>query len=244
MADGRSDTADFALNPRPTIALHHVGEEREPVLVVDNATRSPQALVDFAATETPFEPVVPGVNGYPGIRAPAPRKYVADLVAALSPLIERAFGLQGVEQGRVQCAFSMVTLPPEDLIVAQRLPHVDTVDPLQFAVLHFLCGEEFGGTAFYRHRSTGFETLSPERAAVYQAELAREVARQPPPAAYVVGDTPLHTQTAAFDARMDRVLVYRSRVLHSGQVRPDDPLSADPRKGRLTANVFLNYRPA
>jgi hypothetical protein len=243
MAGGQADTLDFALNPRPKITLHRVGQEREPVLVIDGASRAPEALIDFAATQAPFEPVVPGVNGYPGVRAPAPRAYVANLVDALRPLIETTFGLKGASRGRVQCAFSMVTLPPQALILAQRLPHVDTVDPLQFAILHFLCGEDFGGTAFYRHRATGFETLTPERTPIYQAELAREVALQPPPAAYVIGDTPLHVQTATFEARMDRILVYRSRVLHSGQVRPGDPLAADPRKGRLTANVFLNYLP-
>ena len=43
------------------------------------------------------------------------------------------------------------------------------------------------------------------------------------------------------DAVFDRVLIYRSRVLHSGQIDPTVGLSADPARGRLTANIFLNY---
>lgn len=44
------------------------------------------------------------------------------------------------------------------------------------------------------------------------------------------------------DAAFDRLLVYRSRQLHSGLVAGSG--SADPRDGRLTANIFLTYRPA
>ena len=236
-----SDSTDFVLNPTPTLALHHVGHEQEPVIVVDNLSLKPQALIDFAATRVTFAPVAPGINGYPGLRGPAPRDYVTEVVLALRPMLDQAFGLRGAAPARVQCAFSLVTLQPEELIVAQRLPHVDTTDSHQFAILHFLCDARFGGTAFYRHRSTGYETLTPERQAPYQVRLARELALYPPPPAYVSGDTPLHVQTAAFEARMDRLLIYRSRVLHSGLVRPGDPLDADPRRGRLTANMFLNY---
>jgi len=37
------------------------------------------------------------------------------------------------------------------------------------------------------------------------------------------------------------VLVYRSCLLHCGLIPPDMPLIANPAKGRLTANIFVNY---
>jgi len=235
---------DFALNPEAELSVRRIGREGEPVVVVDRALRDAGSLVDCAAEESRFAPPPAGENFYPGILAPAPLDYVGAVVRAMDPLLREVFALQGVGLARATCNFSLVTLAPEALNTAQRLPHVDTDDALQFAFLHYLCDERFGGTAFYRHRSTGFETLRPERASAYGAALARELGDHPPEAAYIAGDTPLFEETAAFDARFDRLLVYRSRVLHSGRIRPDAPLSADPRKGRLTANIFVNYAAA
>ena len=37
----------------------------------------------------------------------------------------------------------------------------------------------------------------------------------------------------------DRLVIYRGSLLHSGIIAPGTPLSADPRHGRLTANLFV-----
>ena len=48
----------------------------------------------------------------------------------------------------------------------------------------------------------------------------------------------------SFDATFNRVLIYRSRRLHSGSVTPACGYSDDPRRGRLTANAFFYIRAA
>lgn len=224
-------------------AVLRVGQEAEPVLVVDDAAADPGALIDCAARDTTFAAPAAARNFYPGLLAPAPLAYVESLARALDPHIRQAFDLGDVVLGGAVCNFSIVTLAPNRLNLAQRLPHVDTVDPLQFAILHYLFASDLGGTAFYRHRTTGFETLSPERVEAYQTALDAEIAGREPDPAYVIGDTPFHARTAGVDARFNRALVYRSRLLHSGQIAADAPLSPDPRHGRLTANIFLTYRP-
>lgn len=226
----------------PRISAVQVGQEREPVVIVDNAVADPARLVDCAAIDAVFAPPSEGRNFYPGVLAPAPLDYVGSVVRALDPVIREAFDLGTVKLGRATCNFSIVTTPPPALKPAQRLPHVDTVDPLQFAVLHYLCAPEFGGTGFYRHRSTGFETLTPDRLARYEAALALEQREYAPAGAYVVGDTPLFQQTHSIDAAFNRLIVYRSRLLHSGEIDSTAGLSADPRQGRLTANIFVTYR--
>jgi hypothetical protein len=232
---------DFALSRQPDLSLRHIGSEGEPLLQIDGLLQGPQALVDYAATEGRFEPAYGPGGGYPGVRAAAPLDYVEAVVRALDPFLREAFGLTGVRLGNAECNLSLVTLPPASLVAAQREPHVDTGDPLQFAFLHYLCPESFGGTAFYRHRSTGFETLPPDRLDAYQA--ARDAERRDEAAAgYIDSDTGAFVQIAATDARFNRLVIYRSHLLHSGKIAPDAPLSADPRRGRLTANVFLTYR--
>lgn len=219
-----------------------VGEEAEPLLILDEAVDAPHVLIDIAARDAAFDAAFEGENFYPGKLAPAPLDYVGGLSRALDPLIREGFGLSDVALGRASCNFALATLSPKGLTSAQRIPHVDTVDPLQFAILHYLCDPVLGGTAFYRHRSTGFETLTTERLAPYQAALDAELAASPPSHAYISGDTAQFVRTRLVEPAFNRVIVYRSRVLHSGHIPRPANLSSDPRKGRLTANIFLTYR--
>jgi hypothetical protein len=96
MASARAHSYDLSVNPRPQVALSHVGIEREPVLLIDNLLNDAAAMVETATWEVAFVPAGNPDGGYPGLRAPAPRKYVEGVVRALSPIIERAFDLRGV----------------------------------------------------------------------------------------------------------------------------------------------------
>lgn len=233
---------DLSLNPDMEISVQTIGEERQPLLVVDRVMRRAASLVDFAAEQARFEPSAFYGTLYPGIMAPSETTYVNTLVAALRPAIEDAFDLRDAQPVSAKCNLCISTLRPEELAPEQRVPHVDTVDPMQFAILHYLCDDSFGGTGFYRHRSTGFESLSAEREPIHREALARELAAAPPPKAYVDRDMEHYAQIASVDCRFDRVVVYRSCLFHSVSIAPGAELSPDPRNGRLTANIFLNYR--
>lgn len=67
---------------------------------------------------------------------------------------------------------------PQSLAPIQRLPHVDGLEPDRLAILVYLSGAETGGTAFYRQRATGYETVDaarfdarPNRALIYRSHL-------------------------------------------------------------------------
>ncbi|WP_082516112.1 DUF6445 family protein [Sphingomonas sp. Leaf412] len=228
-------TARFPLSPTLRATTRIVGRDREPVVTIDGLSRDPAALVDEAAVAA-FAPAHGPAGGYPGLRAPAPLDYVGDVVRALTPAIVAAFALPtGARPRHAECSFSLVTLPPHDLVPAQRAPHVDTTDAHQFALLHYLCDARFGGTAFFRHRATGFEAITPDRLAAYDAARAAEPAGQ----GYATCDHAAFETIGAVDAAFDRLVVYRSRLLHSGVIPDPGALDADPRTGRLTANIFL-----
>jgi len=235
---------DLGLNTSVSTSLELVGNEKEPVVTVDGLLRNPGALVDFAAREVEFTPAWTRKGGYPGVRAPAPINYANKLVRALTPLIEKAYSLRNMKPVQASCYLSLVTLRPEQLTPFQSIPHIDIADPLRFAFLHFLCDGQFGGTSFYRHRATGLETINYQQEPTYLKTRDRELAEKEPGAEYINGDTAHYEKTATIAARQNRVLIYRSQLLHSGQIPPGMNFSADPRKGRLTANVFVSYRPA
>jgi len=235
----------FATRDDFAVEVIELGAERRKVAVLDGVFQNPEALVDHAADHAEFSPLKEAGNFYPGVRAPAPRAYAAALYEALKPVFAEVFGVDLEGRFKASAAFSLATLQPEQLNTAQRLPHIDTTDPRQFAVLHYLCDPRHGGTAFYRHRSTGFESLDEDRAPTCYAALKHELDQgQEPPPAYVVTSTPLFEQIGRVEARFDRVAIYRSQMLHSGLIDPTSGLSDDPRLGRLTANSFFTFERA
>lgn len=219
----------------PDIVARWIGAERQPIAIVDHFHPDPQALRDAAAIAR-FEPAR---RQYPGIRAELPDDYFHSVRPALSRVLEQVFGHRG-RVALLDASFSMVTLPPERLSIEQRLPHFDAVERDRIALVHYLGTDDSGGTAFYRHRATAFETIDATRASAYLDGVRDEVRRAPPPPTYIGGSTPAFEQLSAVDARCNRAVIYRSALLHSGLIPPGIVPSADPREGRLTVTAFLS----
>jgi hypothetical protein len=232
----------IGLNPAARVRIVPVGRSREPVIAVEDALLDPQAAIDQAA-QLSFEAADEGRGGYPGVRAKAPRALAEALAEGATPLIERVFGLGRASLARIDASFSIVTAPPEALHPMQRIPHIDTRDPRRIAILCYLGRATLGGTAFFRQDSTGLEQVGPDRFDSYHAARRADVARLPPEGGYPGAGTPGYSETAHFEARFNRLLVYRSCSLHSGIIPSDTRLSADPRLGRLTVNIFLDFGP-
>ncbi len=126
----------------------------------------------------------------------------------------------------------------------QSVPHFDGFDRTHIASVHYLCTEEFGGTSFYRHRSTGYETMDAQRIVEYAPRLKAEVmGLNTRSFTYIRGDTALFERTASVEAKFNRAIYYRSNVLHSGDIPANISMPAQPRKGRLTANTLGVIRP-
>ncbi len=236
------ESASFAFAPAPSVARHLIGNECQPLIAIDGVMTDAGPLVDFAVAQGGFGADMAGL--YPGQRAPLPLDYVRGLVARLDPLIRETWRLGAVKLVKADCVYSLVTTRPETLEPYQRIPHIDAANPLHFAALHFLCGPPFGGTAFFRQNATGFESITPERELAYAHARDAALSETPAPARYIGGGDAAYMRTALIDAAFDRLLLYRSNMLHSGHIPDPGALSADPARGRLTANIFIGYRPA
>ncbi len=216
-----------------TVGVRRVGREAQPVAIIDGFAPDPDALRAAAASAR----FAPAGQHYPGIRAPLPPGYFAPNVALLNTLLADLFG--HANGARVlDAAFSIVTAEPAALSVEQRLPHVDALDPGRIALVHYLAAGDPDGTAFFRHRSTGFETLDTARSRTYLPTLRAELAGGIVAAAYP-GDDALFELLDIVPARDNRAIVYRSAMLHSGSITPGRALPADPATGRLTVTAFL-----
>ena len=222
---------------RPDIVARRIGGERQPIVVVDHFHPDPDVLRS-AAQATRFEPAR---HHYPGIRAALPDDYFDRVRPVLAMVLREVFGhAEAIDL--IDASFSIVTTPPAALTPAQRLPHVDAVQPGRIALVHYLTPGDGDGTAFYRHRATGFETIDAARSDAYLAGIKRELDGAAPPPAYIGDGAPWFERIAGVEARYNRAVIYRSAMLHSGAIRPGATLSADPAAGRLTVTAFLAAR--
>lgn len=171
-----------------------------------------------------------------------PLDYVSGAVRALDPLIRTTFGIPQAVLANAECFFSIVTTRPGDLQPLQKVPHIDTTSMLHFAVVHFLCDGPFGGTAFYRQNATGFENITPIREGEWARQRDQGILTMPDEAGYIDEGSDDYQRIGFVAAKFNRLILYRSHLLHSGLIPPGMPMSDDPATGRLTANFFIGYR--
>lgn len=218
-----------------SVVARRIGREAEPIAIIDNFAPNAEALRRFAAQQR----FAPAGRHYPGIKAALPAEYLQAQGPLIGTILRDVFGVAG-KVSILEADFSMVTALPASLSIAQRLPHVDALEPGRVALVHYLVPGGTDGTAFYRHRATGYETVDTMRSETYFASLQRDLVGGAVPESYITGDTALFEQTAALPGLYNRALLYRSRMLHSGAIAADATLSDDPATGRLTITGFFS----
>ncbi|ALS99900.1 DUF6445 family protein [Lacimicrobium alkaliphilum] len=219
------------------LTVQHIGHEQQPLLIVDDFVPNPGGLIDFAMQQTN---VLPADGQYPGLRSPAPPAYGQFLLEQLVLHLISFFGASAGELGKADCYYSLVSTPANELTLLQRLPHFDRPHPDELAIIHYLCNEQHGGTSFYRHRSTGFESVTAERQSEYQHRLEADLRESALPTGYINGDTSVFERIASIPARFNRALIYRCSSLHSGDIGPDYGYDLNPLSGRFTIASFLS----
>ena len=229
-------SSPLALAADARIRLDHFGSEAQPILSVAGALADADAVVEIAARHS-FRPI--GAF-YPGIRAQVSERIAMPLVEPLLGDLQSAFTLSALPSFR-ECYLSLVTHSPQDLAPIQRLPHFDGTEPTRLAVLLYLDRSERGGTAFYRQRDTGFESVDEMRYEPYRSALAQAVERHGlPEAGYIGGDTEIFERTHRVSDQYNSMVVYRGNTLHCADLPIDFVPDDDPASGRLTLNLFLD----
>lgn len=226
---------DLELHPDFTINKLAIGSEGTPLIVIDNFVANAESLVEIASGRTYLEPF----RFYPGLRAKAPLSYQRLIIEKLKPTLVECFGVDPFRMQFSMAHFSLVTKSAGELDPLQTVPHIDTSEP-GLATVHYLFKGDFGGTAFYRHRATGFEVITEERRVPFLSLLHQQLAGpSAPPNEYINGDTPLFEQISSQQGVFNRMLVYRRNSLHSGAIPKSFVPSVNPSRGRLSLNCFL-----
>ena len=224
--------------------LSRVGAEQSPVVIIDEFSGRVDEVIEIAEQLAPY----PRVDSYyPGVRRVITRDdkraddYVVEVCERAGQFIGGAFDLE--QFTLVEASFSIVATPPGKLSPAQRSAHFDSPDPNYLALLHYLRVPRGSGTAFYRQRSTGIERVSEASVARFVTAAQRESALLPPDSGYITGSNDFFEQIGVVEAVPDRLIIYQGSLLHSGVIPSGMTFSADPREGRLTANLFIRGGP-
>ena len=223
------------------VLVTEIGQERTKVVIIDDFVANPHAVIEQAAALAPFPQIAD--NYYPGVRrmlrqGEAAYHYVRSVCGVLPPVLQRVYGVMRFHVR--EASFSMVTQRPETTQLIQRVPHFDTLNPADFAVLHYLSPTPFGGTGFYRHRRTGFERVSQARYQLYLDALDEDLrAYGPPEARYITGSSPAFERLGGSEGRFNRLIIYPGALLHCADIDPSFTFASDPRTGRLTGNIFI-----
>lgn len=227
---------DLVFNADARIEILRVGDSEEPVVVVDNVLVDPDALIEHAA-QAAFD-LPPAASRYPGLVAPLPDTYRNQVAQLLLGPMAGSFGVNPGFRPPSYGFFGLATVGPEAMTPAQAAPHIDSHRLNSFATVHYLSPAAFGGTAFYRHKATGYEVVTPIRSDGYRRLRRQELeAHKDRPLEEV---RQLYEEIAHVEARFNRLIFYRAGLFHSACLTAGVDLGNTPRTGRLTANMFFN----
>ncbi len=217
--------------------MRTIGVEQQPLLVIDDVLLNADEMVDFAA-DTVFEPAQ--ATYYPGVNANLPPPYLRTLLPVLRPTFARGFGIPRDLALHAYGFYALATHGLDQLGPLQRIPHYDQVDPMCLAMVHYLC-RDHGGTGFFRHDLSGYESITQLRRDRYMSQIKTELDELGDGLDSFAGPwTPNYTLIDEVELKFNRLVLYRSHVLHCA-LFDQSCLSRDPRIGRLTANSF--FRP-
>lgn len=224
------------LHPDFRYHIYYVGNEKIPVLVVDNFLAEAEALLGFAVKFGEFRD---GADYYPGIQSKVPDFYSLALQTYLRDIVCQTFSIVPEKISHSQSMYSMVLTPPQRLAPPQSRPHTDTINKNKIACVHYLCTPDKGGTSLYRHKASGFETLTPERMDTYAQHLERELQDMSWQKKYICGSNQYYEELARYEANFNRLIMYPGDALHSASIPENFQFRPNPIVGRLTLNSFI-----
>lgn len=230
------------LNSANQAQVHFIGYEETPVMIFDDFALNTHQLIEHACNNGDFSR--DSNSYYPGIRTALPRQYVIDVLQCVYQQVCELYKIPLKLQLKVQPSFySLLTFAPEELNLLQRLPHFDTSKPFYFAVLHYLNAGPHGNTGLFRHKQTEFERIGDKRVDEYLKSANDYVQRVgEPEAAYFSSSNGQYELYHEIEYKPNRLVIYPGNLLHSTIVCPDSDIDADPRTGRLTANLFIDFK--
>ncbi|WP_448214160.1 DUF6445 family protein [Colwellia sp. MEBiC06753] len=228
------------VNQQFTPMVKTIGHEQPPIIVIDDFVLNLDAAQQLAESASFNQD--PN-SYYPAVRSQLPNQYIIDSLRAVYQGIYKIYQIPRTFKLQPQLAyFSLINQPANTLSFLQRFPHFDTPRPFYFAVLHYVNDQPHGGTGFFRHRSTQFERINEQRVDGYMEKCNQEIAELGEPApAYHIDNSEMYELYEVVDYKPNRLVIYPGNLLHSTIVNEATDIDDNPKTGRVTANMFVEF---
>jgi hypothetical protein len=240
MSNSEKDEGMFAFNPNASVSSVRVGKCPIAVTVADDTLLRPRQLAEFGLG---LDFVEDDSNLYPGVRARMPAEFSRPFHAWLTRTLRGTGVFEETRHVRDDASFfSIVNKNRAELLPLQRIPHYDSSDPSVFAAVIYLFDRADSGTSFYRHRTTGYETIGADNKDNYKIALSRNMKNLGPPAReYMNGSNDLFERRHSVKSAFNRIVIYSGTVLHAADI--DGSLfnnANDNSRWRLTVTSLIN----
>ena len=217
------------INPAASLRVEHAGGV--PVLFIDDFYADPDA-VRAQALEANYDLSIAQYPGRHAIIDDAALREVTDTLARVAS----ALGDRNYRADDFMSDFSIVTTRPQDLLAAQKHPHID---PTPVLGLVYLTPGSVEGTCFYHNDMLGTAVIQSEaQRAAYGDFLAEHGKRLAPPG-YDFTDHPVWKKFYTIEPVFNRFVMYPGNVFHSIDIkRIDDTI--DMARVRVTQRFIVN----
>lgn len=223
------------INPNASAKITYLGKDKIPLLVIDDLLENPDSVVEFSASQNWEKPKT---SFYPGIIAQLPDEYMTSLKQLLGSNLIRAFGFDAAKPINLSGFFALTTYELDEFGPWQRIPHFDNVHSNHVAMVHYLGKNQTGGTGFFKHLNTGFESISHENRDEYLGKVSDFIDANGQMLQWYTGPlTPGYEMYFDVPFKFNRAIIYPSYILHCA-LYDGTQANADPYSGRLTANTF------
>ena len=209
----------YQLNKHYKTQVIHINEINDNVIIIDDFLSSLAPVYHFASEVAYFQP--PGSDGtlYPGKRDEMPAPYYRVFEQLMAELIDKGILVSGENSLYLhKCKLSIVAQKPNELSPLQRMPHIDSTDDKTFAAVHYLSGKEWGGTGIYKYLPANVIKVGSDNKEIIFEMINDMQQYESTHQGYLNTSTELFEKVVNIEAKENRVVIYKSNLLHSAAI--------------------------
>ncbi|WP_462176838.1 DUF6445 family protein [Pseudoalteromonas gelatinilytica] len=230
----------YQLNKDYKVSQVFIGEINETVIIVDEFLHNLEPVYQFATETAYFQPVGSDGTLYPGKRDEMPAPYYRAFEQLLNELLDQGTITSGENNLYLhRCKLSLVTQNADELNTLQRMPHIDSTDDKTFAAVHYLSDKEWGGTGIYKYLPDNIIRVTADNQNSVHNMIADTEKHSATHQGYLNETTELFEKVVDIEAKINRLVIYKSNLLHSAALLNHKKYCSDLNNSRLSISSFF-----
>jgi hypothetical protein len=221
----RQTMKGYQLNKDYKVSSVFIAEINETVIIVDDFLHSVEPIYQFATDTAYFQPFGSDGTLYPGKRDEMPAPYYRAFEQLLNELLEQGIITSGENNLYLhRCKLSLVT---------------QNADDKTFAAVHYLSPKEWGGTGIYKYLPENIIKVTADNQNSVHNMIADTEKHSATHQGYLNETTALFEKVVDIEAKINRLVIYKSNLLHSAALFNHKEYSNDISNSRLSISSFF-----